>query len=916
MAGSAGQIARLTGVRHLYRGVVALNGIDLSLPAGCLVGVIGPDGVGKSTLLSLVAGVRVVQSGRVEVFGSDIETAAIRPRVVSRIAYMPQGLGRNLYSSLSVEENLDFFGRLYGQDRITRAARISELLHATGLDEFAHRRAAQLSGGMKQKLALCCALIHEPDLLILDEPTTGVDPLSRRRFWDLISQIRSRHPGLSLLVATAYMEEAARFDWLVAMDGGCVLATGSVPELKAKTGKSDMEAVFVALLPESRRRAQHRLEVAPRDHQRNSLMAIEAEGLTRRFGDFVAVDRVSFRIARGEIFGFLGSNGCGKTTTMRMLTGLLPLSDGEAHIFGQSVDAADISLRRRIGFMSQGFSLYNELSVRQNLELHGRLYRLPSSRITERIAALVERFGLERHMASRARDLPLGMRQRLSLAVAVIHDPELLILDEPTSGVDPIARDGFWELLLELSREQGVTIFVSTHFMNEAARCDRISLMHAGRVLAEGPPARLTAEQEASSLEEAFIAHLEAADRAGPQAVTIVQPPPAAKQAIKNRTPASYRFSMGRLLAYTRREAMELRRDPIRLAFALVGPLLLLIAMGYGISFDVERIRFAALDWDRSPESRTYLDQFAASRYFHAEQPIRDAEEMLQRLRSGRLTVALEIPPGFGRDLKRGRRPELGVWIDGAIPFRGETIRGYVEGTHRLYLEELSRRTTEGVASIRPPAEVETRFRYNQEFRSVYAMVPGIIMLLLIMIPATMTAVGVVREKELGSITNLYATPTTGLEFLLGKQLPYIGLAMLSYLMLLIMALVLFQVPLKGSLAGLTLGALLFVFATTGLGLLISTFMRSQIAAVFGTAIASVIPTILFSGMLSPVASLTGPARVMGYGFPSAWFHHVSIGSFTKALELSDLVSDYLALGAFGIAFIGFGRLLLKTREL
>lgn len=916
MAGTASQFARLTGVRHVYRDVVALDGIDLSLPAGCLVGLIGPDGVGKSTLLSLIAGVRVVQSGEVEVFGSNIEVPTSRAGVVSRIAYMPQGLGRNLYSSLSVGENLDFFGRLFGLDRTTRAGRITTLLHATGLAEFARRRVDQLSGGMKQKLALCCALIHEPDLLILDEPTTGVDPLSRRRFWDLISQLRSRHPGLSLLVATAYMEEAERFDWLVAMDGGQVLATGSVPDMQAKTGASDMEAVFVGLLPESRRRDRRHLEAAPRDRRPGGPIAIEAEGLTRRFGDFVAVDKVNFRIERGEIFGFLGSNGCGKTTTMRMLTGLLPLSDGEARIFGQPIDAADVSLRHRIGFMSQGFSLYSELSVRQNLELHGRLYQLPTRRIDERVAQLVERFGLEHSLESRAQDLPLGMRQRLSLAVAVIHDPEVLILDEPTSGVDPIARDGFWELLLELSRQQEVTIFVSTHFMNEAARCDRISLMHAGRVLAEGTPEQLMAEKKVDSLEQVFIAHLESAD-ADVRKEIPVEPSvlPAAGSAAEERGTADSRFSMGRLLAYARREAMELRRDPIRLTFALVGPLLLLIAMGYGISFDVERIHFAALDFDRTPESRAYLDQFSASRYFHAEQPIIDAADMLQRLRSGRLTVALEIPSGFGRDLKRGRHLELGVWIDGAIPFRGETIRGYIEGTHRRYLQEISRHTGDGLVSLEPAVEVETRFRYNQEFRSVYAMVPGILMLLLIMIPATMTAVGVVREKELGSITNLYATPTTGLEFLLGKQLPYIGLAMVSYLTLLITTLVLFQVPLKGSLAGLTFGALLFVFATTGLGLLMSTFMRSQIAAVFGTAIASVIPTILFSGMLSPVASLTGPARLMGYGFPSAWFHHVSIGSFTKALELQELVADYFALGAFGIVFLALGRLLLRTRE-
>jgi ribosome-dependent ATPase len=501
------------------------------------------------------------------------------------------------------------------------------------------------------------------------------------------------------------------------------------------------------------------------------------------------------------------------------------------------------------------------------------------------------------------------LRQRLSLAVAVIHEPELLILDEPTSGVDPVARDGFWALLVGLSRERGVTIFVSTHFMNEAERCDRISLMHGGRVLGQGTPAELMAAQGASSLEDAFIGYIEGASTGEEggllegQAPSLDRPP----------TPGSLeRFSLGRLWAYSRREALELARDPIRLAFALLGPLLLLIAMGYGISFDVERLRYAVLDWDRTPASRAYLDHFAASRYFHTELPIRDEADRLARLQSGQLALVIEIPPGFGRDLRRGRRPEAGLFVDGTIPFRGETLRGYAEGAHRRAMEELA--LLAGQGELLPPAEVETRFRYNQEFRSVYAMVPGILMLLLIMIPATMTAVGVVREKELGSITNLYATPTTGMEFLLGKQLPYLGLALASYLMLLLVALTLFQVPIKGSFWGLTLGAVLFVFATTGLGLLMSSFMGTQIAAVFGTAIASVIPTILFSGMFSPVASLTGPGRVFGPGFPSAWFHHVSIGSFTKGLGVVALIPDYLALAAFGIGFLSLARLGLHTR--
>jgi ribosome-dependent ATPase len=891
--------------------------VELTLPAGRLSGLIGPDGVGKSTLLGLIAGVRHLQTGQVEVLGRDQGSSAERRLLTHRIAYMPQGLGRNLYPTLSVGENLDFFGRLFGLDTDARATRIAELTAATGLAQFSERQAMNLSGGMKQKLGLCCALIHEPDLLILDEPTTGVDPLSRRRFWELIGRIRARRPGLSVLVSTAYMEEAERFEHLAVLDAGRVLASGGPEELRERTGAVGMESVYLALLPGERRRP--RLEPVPRPAQGDGPPAIEARELTRRFGEFTAVDRVNLDIHKGEIFGFLGSNGSGKTTTMRMLTGLLPLSAGEARVFGRQVDAQDAALRRRLGFMSQSFSLYGELTVRQNLDLHGRLYQLPPRRIARRMAELTDRFGLGPHMASRAEELPLGVRQRLSLAVAVIHEPELLILDEPTSGVDPAARDGFWELLLELSRGREVTIFISTHFMNEAERCDRISLMHAGRVLAQGSPQTLKETRQADTLEDAFIGYL--VDETGDQSAEAREAHPdttgreqcVAQVARTGRIPRGG-FSPRRLWAYTHREATELARDPIRLAFALLGPLFLMVAMGYGISFDVDEIRYAVRDLDRTPASRTYLEQFAGSVWFEQAPPLMDDADLLRRLRGGDLTLAIEVPPEFGRDLHRGDTAEIGFWIDGAIPFRGDTIRGYVEGVHRHFLEGLSR-GAHGEAATDAPVRIETRFRYNQAFKSVYAMVPGILMLLLIMIPATMTAVGVVREKELGSITNFYATPTTRGEFLLGKQLPYVGLALLSYGSLLLMALLLFRVPLKGGPVPLSLGALLFVFASTGLGLLMSTFMRTQIAAVFGTAIASVIPTILFSGMLVPVSSLTGPARIMGYGFPSAWFNHVSVGTFTKGLGTADLWPDYLVLAAFGLGFFLLGHALLRAQE-
>ena len=908
---SRGAVVELSGIRHTYRATTALDGIDLALPAGRMSGLIGPDGVGKSTLLGLIAGVRRLQQGSVHVFGADLAQAEQQREAMHRIAYMPQGLGRNLYATLSVAENLDFFGRLFGQDAPTRRARIAELTAATGLAEFVDRPAMKLSGGMKQKLGLCCALIHEPDLLILDEPTTGVDPLSRRRFWDFMDHLRTRRPDMTIIVSTAYMEEAERFDTLVAIDAGRVLASGSAEELKRQTGESDMEAVFVALLPEDRRRGHQQLVVPPRAVEDSGPPAIEAHGLTRRFGDFTAVDDVSLQIHKGEIFGFLGSNGSGKTTTMRMLTGLLPPSDGDARIFGRAIDHHDASLRLRVGFMSQAFSLYSELTVRQNLDLHARLFALDEQRRRARMALLTERFGLGRYLDQRAEQLPLGVRQRLSLAVAMIHEPELLILDEPTSGVDPVARDAFWALLVELSREHGVTIFISTHFMNEAERCDRISLMHAGRVLAQGTPRELKDAQGTDSLDDSFIAYIE---QANPQDEVSATDQTIASTRTQHAQSDGSRFSLRRLWAYALRESMELRRDPIRLAFALLGPMLLMIAMGYGISFDVENIHYAVLDYDKSPASRDYLGYFEGSRYFLREHDLVDDADLLDRLVAGKLTVAIEIPPGFGRALTRGTPTEVGFWIDGAFPFRGDTIAGYVDAVHRTFIADQG--TRGGLLALQmQPLQIEMRFRYNQAFESVYAMVPGIMMLLLIMVPATMTAVGVVREKELGSITNFYATPTRSVEFLLGKQLPYVGLAMLSFLTLLLLALMLFRLPMQGGLIALSFGALLFVFASTGLGLLMSTFMRTQIGAVFATAIASTIPTMLFSGMLLPVSSLSGPARGMGYGFPSSWFHHVSVGTFTKGLQMNALWQDYLVLAAFGIGFLLLGRLLLPAKE-
>ncbi len=904
----APSVARLNAVTHRYGEVMALDDLTLDLPAGKMLGLIGPDGVGKSTLLGLLAGVRRIQAGTVTVLDGDMALRSHREAVFARIAYMPQGLGKNLYQDLSVFENLDFFGRLFGHDAAERARRIDRLSKATGLDPFLDRPAGKLSGGMKQKLGLCCALIHDPDFLILDEPTTGVDPLSRGQFWDLIDEIRADRPGMSVLVSTAYMEEAERFDWLGAMDGGRVLSTGTPAELRRETGKDTLEQAFVALLPESRQRQSAPVDIAPLAQPDSAPPVIVARGLTKRFGDFTAVQDVSFEIRRGEIFGFLGSNGCGKTTTMKMLTGLLPATEGEAWLFGEKADAHNIESRRRVGFMSQFFSLYAELTVHQNLDFHARLFHIPSDTIAPRIAELLDDFGLRAHADSFAGDLPLGLRQRLSLACAIIHRPDMLILDEPTSGVDPVARDEFWDLLANLSRNDRVTIFISTHFMDEGMRCDRISLMHAGKVLVYDTPENLASEGGSQSLNETFIRYItEAMDEpdSAPQKLTAITPAPPQRQR---------GAGLARLVAVSRRETLEVMRDPIRLAFAFLGSMLLMLLFAYGISTDVTGLRFAAYDQDRTPESRAYLANFVGSEYFDEMPEVTSADALQDRMVAGEIMLAIEIPAGFGRAVTSGQPTRVAAWIDGANTSRASTIEGYVQGAHGTFLS--TRATAAGLAGVaRPIVEIEPRYRYNPSFESLPAMAPSVPAILLMLFPAILMAVSISREREIGTITNFYVTPTSKLEFLLGKQLPYIGIGFVNWIILTVMAVFLFGVPLKGSVLALALGALAYVAAATGFGLLIAVFMRSQVAAVFTTVVLAMMPTVQFSGLTQPVSTLEGAGRIIGQMWPTNYFMQMSVGAFNKGLNFAQLLPNIVLIALFAPVFVGAAVFFMKKQE-
>ena len=975
----------IQNLSHRYGKTLALDDVSLDIPKGATVGLIGPDGVGKSTLLSLMAGVKVIQDGRVEVLGGDMADKDVRRDLSHRIAFMPQGLGRNLYPTLSVYENIDFHARLFGLDGQERTRQITRLMEATRLAPFSDRAAGKLSGGMKQKLSLCCALVHSPDLLILDEPTTGVDPLSRRQFWALVDDLRREHAGMTVIVATAYIEEAQRFERLLAMDAGRLLENKPTADVLADYGTDVLEEAYVKMLPPEKQQGSGGLDITPFVPDPAAPPAMEAHGLTKRFGDFTAVDHVSFTIQKGEIFGFLGSNGCGKSTTMKMLTGLLEATEGAATLLGKPIDAGGLDTKMRVGYMSQAFSLYEELSVRRNLDLHARLYQM-GAKGAAAVEEALQQFDLADVADTAPASLPLGIRQRLQLAAACLHHPEVLILDEPTSGVDPAARDMFWRHLLKLSREDKITIFVSTHFMNEAARCDRISFMHKGRVLAVGTPAELAARQNAPDLEEAFVQYLiEAEGGEGeeglsrqeaaysesdqrefrqdvdgvreqsshtlpaetPTVVCVAQATHAevasddrhselsddlqGKDTGSSETqngvhePSShilrdnpntqtfkYRFSM--IWTFARREAKELLRDKIRLFFAVFGPLIIMASVSWGISFDVRNLKFAVYDRDQTAASRELVEYFDGSRYFLQQPPIQSEAEIDTVLKSSGAILVIDIPSGFGRDLARGLKPEVGFYVDGSMPFNATNIRGYVGSLITAYTKD--RIADSGLpVSLKAPAGIEPRFMYNQDFDSINAIAPGVMMLVLMMIPAMMSAVGVVREREIGSIANFYASPAAVAQYLIGKQLPYIAVGMVNFAAMMLMIIYLFGVPLKGSFAGLAVGTLLMVSASTALGLLISCFVRSQLAAIFATAIITMIPAQTYSGFLYPLSTMEGGALIIGKTFPSSWYYTVSVGSFTKGLHTADLLHEYAAIAAFAATSLILACVLLKKQE-
>jgi ABC-2 type transport system ATP-binding protein len=484
------------GLTRTYsRGRVrAVNGVSIAAARGEVVGLIGPDGAGKTSVLQVLAGVLEAHAGSVSVAGVDVvrDPEAVK----SIIGYMPQGLGLNLYDSLTLAENIEFFRDLRRVPRARYEDNRARLLGMTRLAPFLDRPAGKLSGGMRQKLALICTLIHLPDVLLLDEPTTGVDPISRRDFWTIIhTLVVSR--GVTVLLTTSYMDEAERCHRVNLMHAGTIIAAGSPDELTGalEGQRASLEDVFVHHLT-GEGRMPRAAPVTPGDGFRDHTVTVRAERLTCRFGAFTAVEDVSLAVRSGEILGLLGPNGAGKTTLIKMLCGLQPPTAGAAVVAGYDVRRSRDRVRGSIGYMSQRFALYRDQTVLENLRLSAGLYGLDRATAGRRIDTLLTDLGLAELRDRTPLALPLGLRQRLALASAILHEPRVLFLDEPTAGVDPLARRQFWDLVRDLAHGRGVAVLVSTHYMDEAANCDTLGFMHQGRLVALGRPEELTQQAE------------------------------------------------------------------------------------------------------------------------------------------------------------------------------------------------------------------------------------------------------------------------------------------------------------------------------------------------------------------------------------------------------------------------------------
>ncbi len=913
------------GIRKLFKRssgetVTALDDVSLTVEHGGLTALVGPDGAGKTTLIRLMAGLLTADAGDLHVLGFDI---AHDPQAVQdRVGYMPQKFG--LYEDLSVQENLDLYADLHGVTAEERRRVYPQLMEMTALGPFSGRLAGRLSGGMKQKLGLACTLVRAPDLLLLDEPTVGVDPLSRRELWEIILHLVNDQ-GLTVLISTSYLDEAERCKHAIVMHEGVVLAKGpprsitevavgrtflatppegqparllqarllddpnvtdAVPQggrvrlVKADGGALagiDATAVeprfedgFMVLLHQAAQAGKAAsLSLGRQATRHNGETVVEVSDLVRQFGKFTAVDHISFAVKTGEIFGLLGPNGAGKTTTFRMLCGLLPASSGTLEVAGVDLRTARASARQRVGYVAQKFSLYGLLSVTQNLEFFAGAYGLSGRRRRERIAWAMDQFELNPLARLPSGQLPGGYKQRLAMAAALIHEPEILFLDEPTSGADPLARREFWRRITALA-EEGVTVIVTTPFHGRG-RILRPRRHHGRRSGARPRHARRNPLPRAGD-RRARADHGGRLHRRRRGGASQAWPPRREERGMSEATFASAAVHPAgrwrRVRALVVKESRQIMRDPSSIALGIVMPLILILLFGYALSLDVKNAPMALVIEQPSAMADEVAAGFRLSPYFDAR-TVTSMAEAEKLMRAHQVDGIVHMRDDFARKAAAGDA-QVQVLLHGTDANTARIIESYALGAIGLAGQRLAAEGNPVVGN--GPVLLQSRVWFNETGDSHYFLVPGLIVLIMTLVGAFLTALVMAREWERGTLEAIFVTPVRATEILLGKIVPYFSLGMIGFALCVVAAEVLFRVPLRGSLVVLTGVSMLYMLVSVGFGLFISSATKSQFVASQVALIASFLPAMLLSGFLFDIRSMPVALQIFTYILPARYF--------------------------------------------
>ncbi|GAB6983348.1 hypothetical protein JCM15908A_17230 [Prevotella dentasini JCM 15908] len=870
---------RLSHISKHYGKAEALHDVSLSVGEGELFGLIGPDGAGKTTLFRIMATLLLPDGGTATLSGHD--TLGEMEQIRQCIGYMP---GRfSLYQDLTVEENLDFFARLFGTSVSEGYDLIAPIY--SQIEPFRARRAGALSGGMKQKLALSCALVHQPEILLLDEPTTGVDPVSRKEFWEMLQRLRQR--GITIVVATPYLDEIRQCDRVAFLQQGRVQGVGSPEEVLGS-----FASVF----------SPPAIAKSPTTETGDDIIVVEH--LVKAFGTFRAVDDISFTVRRGEIFGFLGANGAGKTTAMHILTGLHQPTGGRATVGGYDVSTEYEQIKRHIGYMSQRFALYEDLTVKENIRLFAGIYGMKDSDIARKTDELLDRLSFSGHKDDIVASLPLGWKQKLAFSVSIFHEPGVVFLDEPTGGVDPATRRQFWELIYDAAR-RGITVFVTTHYMDEAEYCDRISIMVDGRIKAMGTPQQLKDEFGQPDMDHVFTHLARQATRESHAATTVADTEKAGSAGDKGTTavPAGSphaekeRRRGWRTGIFVRKESRHIFRDKRTMLILFGMPVVLMLLFGFAISTDIRNVRTVVVTSAMDVQTQRMADAIGASEYFDilrtAHTPA-EAEEMIRRQEAD---IALVFPQDFARKLGG-----MQIITDGTDPNMGQQYANYVT---QIVQQHLAENLAKAGAGQIPATSVAVKLLYNPQMKSAYQFVPGIMGLLLILICAMMTSVSIAREKERGTMEMLLVSPARPFVVIVAKAVPYLLLAFVILLTILLLSRFVLNVPLAGSwLLTIVLSAV-YILLSLALGLFISTVAQTQLVALLMSAMMLLLPCLMLSGMMFPIESMPVVLQYVSAAMPPRYYIAAMRKLMIMGTGIGEVLQELLVLSGMAILFLG-----------